>query len=106
VLSEIFPELRDVGLTHTWWGYTGFTFDFMPKLVINDGVHYATGFCGSGVVWARWVAMKAAYNIVGNKAAETVFAAEDFVTKPLYSGKPWFLPMVYVWYGMRDRLGL
>ena len=50
--------------------------------------------------------MKAAYNIVGNKAAETVFAAEDFVTKPLYSGKPWFLPMVYVWYGMRDRLGL
>ena len=106
VLAEIFPELRDVGLTHTWWGYTGFTFDFMPKLVINDGVHYATGFCGSGVVWARWVAMKAAHNIVGNKAAETVFAAEDFVTKPLYSGKPWFLPMVYVWYGMRDRLGL
>ena len=46
------PELEDVGLTHSWWGYTGFTFDFMPKLVVNDGVHYATGFCGSGVVWA------------------------------------------------------
>ena len=106
VLAEIFPELRGVGLTHSWWGYTGFTFDYMPKLVVNEGVHYATGFCGSGVVWARWLGMKAAYSIVGNSAAETAFAADDFVTKPLYFGRPWFLPMVYVWYGMKDRLGL
>jgi glycine/D-amino acid oxidase-like deaminating enzyme len=106
VMTEIFPELADVKLTHTWWGYTGFTFDFLPKLVIQDGVHYATGFCGSGVVWARWVAMKAAHDIVGNAAAETTFRADDFVTKPLYSGRPWFLPMAYFWYGMKDRMGL
>ena len=106
VLVEIFPELESVALTHSWWGYTGFTFDFMPKLVVNDGVHYATGFCGSGVVWARWLGMKAAYSIVGNSEAETVFAADDFVTKPLYFGKPWFLPMAYFWYGLKDRMGL
>lgn len=106
VLVEIFPELEGVGLTHSWWGYTGFTFDFMPKLVVHDGVHYATGFCGSGVVWARWLGMKAAHRIVGNREAETEFAAEDFVTKPLYFGRPWFLPMVYFWYGMKDRMGL
>ncbi len=106
VLAEIFPELDGVELTHSWWGYTGFTFDFLPKLVVNDGVHYATGFCGSGVVWARWLGMKAAYQIAGNREAETAFAADDFVTKPLYSGRPWFLPMVYLWYGMKDRMGL
>jgi glycine/D-amino acid oxidase-like deaminating enzyme len=106
VMAEIFPELADVKLTHTWWGYTGFTFDFLPKLVVHDGVHYATGFCGSGVVWARWVAMKAAHDIVGNAAAESAFRADDFVTKPLYSGRPWFLPMAYFWYGMKDRMGL
>ncbi|MFT6579955.1 MAG: glycine/D-amino acid oxidase-like deaminating enzyme [Alphaproteobacteria bacterium] len=106
VLTEIFPELADVKLTHTWWGYTGFTFDYMPKLVIHDGVHYAAGFCGSGVVWARWIAMKAAHDIVGKAAAETAFRADDFVTKPLYSGRPWFLPMAYFWYGMKDRMGL
>ena len=50
--------------------------------------------------------MKAAHSIVGNSEAETVFAADDFVTKPLYFGKPWFLPMVYFWYGMKDRMGL
>ena len=106
VLVEIFPELENVALTHSWWGYTGFTFDFMPKLVTNDGVHYATGFCGSGVVWARWLGMKAAHSIVGNSEAETAFAADDFVTKPLYFGKPWFLPMAYFWYSMKDRMGL
>lgn len=106
VLVEIFPELEDVGLTHSWWGYTGFTFDYMPKLVVNEGVHYATGFCGSGVVWARWLGMKAAHSIAGNAEAETAFAADDFVTKPLYFGRPWFLPMVYFWYGMKDRMGM
>lgn len=47
-LIEIFPELDGIGFTHSWWGYTGFTFDFLPKLVVRDGVHYAAGFCGSG----------------------------------------------------------
>ncbi|MEC7647685.1 MAG: hypothetical protein VX900_04915, partial [Pseudomonadota bacterium] len=61
---------------------------------------------GSGVVWARWLGMKAAHSIVGNSEAETAFSADDFVTKPLYFGKPWFLPMVYFWYGLKDRMGL
>ena len=50
--------------------------------------------------------MKAAHSIVGNSEAETAFSADDFVTKPLYLGKPWFLPMVYFWYGLKDRMGL
>ena len=49
--------------------------------------------------------MKAAHSIVGNSEAETAFSADDFVTKPLYLGKPWFLPMVYFWYGLKDRMG-
>ena len=42
----------------------------------------------------------------GDAEAETAFAAGDFVTKPLYFGRPWFLPMVYFWYGMKDRMGM
>ena len=50
VLVEIFPELEDVGdtfLVGVYWVY----FDFMPKLVMNDGVHY-NGIWYSGVVGA------------------------------------------------------
>ena len=28
-LAQIFPELAGIGMTHCWFGYTGFTFDFM-----------------------------------------------------------------------------
>lgn len=104
-LVELFPELSDVEITHSWWGYTGYTFDFMPKLARHEGVHYAAGFCGSGVVWARWIGTKVAQRILGDAAADTAFGAFDFQTRPLYWGKPWFLPIVVAWYGMRDRLG-
>ncbi len=105
-LAEIFPELAGIGVSHCWFGYTGFTFDFMPKLVVRNGVHYAAGFCGSGVVWARWLGMKAAQSIVGNRPPETAFAAGDFVTRPLYYGRPWFLPLMVGWYEFKDRVGL
>jgi hypothetical protein len=28
----------------------------------------------------------------------------DFPTRPLYTGNPWFLPLVGGWYRLRDRL--
>ncbi len=105
-LAQIFPELAGIGMTHCWFGYTGFTFDFMPKLVVHNGVHYAAGFCGSGVVWARWLGIKAAQGIAGNHPPETVFAAGDFATRPLYYGRPWFLPLMVGWYEFKDRTGL
>lgn len=103
-LVEIFPELAGVQLTHSWWGYTGYTFDFTPHLMAHDGIHYATGFCGSGVVWAPWLGRKAAHMILGNRAdAESFFAQKPFPTRPFYKGKPWFLPYVIRWYGLKDR---
>lgn len=104
-LAEIFPELDGIGFTHSWWGYTGFTFDFLPKLVVREGVHYAAGFCGSGVVWARWLGAKAAQDIIGNAPADTAFRADDFSTRPLYYGRPWFLPFMVGWYEFKDRVG-
>ncbi len=104
-LVEIFPELKGIGLTHSWWGYTGYTFDFLPKLAINDGVRYAVGFCGSGVVWAPWLGMKAALSVLGAAEATSIFDEDPLQTRPLYHGKPWFLPAVIAWYGLKDRWG-
>ena len=104
-LIEIFPELEGIRLTHSWWGYTGYSFDFLPHLMIRDGVHYATAFCGSGVVWAPWLGRKAALTILGDEQGETVFARFAFKGRPLYAGKPWFLPAVIAWYGIKDHFG-
>ena len=104
-LVEIFPELADVKLSHSWWGYTGYSFDFLPHLAVHDGIHYATAFCGSVVVWAPWIGRKAALKILGDSEAETAFTTFGFKGRPLYWGKPWFLPAVIAWYGLKDRFG-
>ncbi len=104
-LVEVFPALENTKITHSWWGYTGYTFDFLPKVMVNDGIHYALGFCGSGVVWANWLGLKAALAILGEKDAETVFSKYPFETRPLYTGYPWFLPFVIGWYGVKDKIG-
>ena len=46
-------------------------------------------------LWRRGRGGLHQHSIVGNRDADTAFAADDFVTKPLYFGRPWFLPMVY-----------
>lgn len=103
-LLEIFPDLEGTRLTHSWWGYTGYTFDLTPHLVVHDGIHYATGFCGSGVVWAPWLGRKAAHMILGNKEdAQSVFAQKIFPTRSFYNGNTWFLPYIIRWYGLKDR---
>ncbi len=104
-MVEIFPDLEGIGLTHSWWGYTGYSFDFLPHVAVHDGIHYATAFCGSGVVWAPWLGRKAALRVLGEAEAASAFDAFAFNGRPLYNGRPWFLPLVIGWYGLKDRLG-
>ena len=74
-LAEIYPELTDVPLSHTWFGFVAYNLDYLPRLFERDGVHYATGFCGSAVVWAWWIASKLAFKLIGDAKAETPLPA-------------------------------
>ncbi len=104
-LTEVFPELAGVRITHSWSGITGYTFDLLPHIGIHEGVHYAMGFCGGGVVWAPYLGRKVALNVLGVPEAN-LFDARNFPTRPLYYGRPWFLPTIMSYYGWRDRLGV
>jgi glycine/D-amino acid oxidase-like deaminating enzyme len=104
-LAEIFPELADVPLSHTWQGFVAYNLDYLPRQFERGGIHYATGFCGSGVVWAWWIGSKLAFKLIGDGAAETAFAGAPPKALPFYTGTPWFLPAALLWYGLRDRLG-
>lgn len=102
----IFPELADVGLSHVWWGYVAMNRDHLPQLVVRDGIHYAAGFCGSGVVWARWFGRKAALKVLGDPAGASAFEHQRFQAVPFYNGNPWFMPAAISWYRTLDALGL
>ncbi len=103
-LALIFPQLEDVGISHAWSGYLAFNLDYLPRLFVRDGVHYAVGFCGSGVVWAWWLGQKVALQAIHDPSAGSAFACDPPKPIPFYSGNPWFLPLSIAWYGFEDRL--
>ena len=104
-LIQIFPELERVEFSHVWWGYVAMNLDHLPQLGINDGIHYATGFCGSGVVWARWFGRKIALKIIADPGAKSAFDNQPFRAIPFYHGNPWFLPPAVAWYKTLDYFG-
>jgi glycine/D-amino acid oxidase-like deaminating enzyme len=104
-LARLFPELAGVGLTHSWFGYVAMHRDMIPRMFSSGNTVYATGYCGSGIVWGRWLGKKAAFKILGDK--EQSRSAFDFdpapKAVPFFSGKPWFIPLVYAMYERHDR---
>jgi glycine/D-amino acid oxidase-like deaminating enzyme len=104
-MTACFPELAKVKITHAWTGYVAFTFDHLPHIGVQDGIHYAGGCQGSGVAMATWLGHNVALKLAG--AANERFAMDGlpFPTRPFYSGDPaWVLPFIGGWYRLRDRL--
>jgi glycine/D-amino acid oxidase-like deaminating enzyme len=103
-MTETFPELKPAKITHAWTGHVAFTFDHLPHIGVQDGVHFAAGCQGSGVAMATWLGHNVALKLAG--AANEPFALDGlpFPTKPTYTGTPWFLPLVGGWYRLRDAI--
>jgi|LNFM01.1.fsa_nt_gb glycine/D-amino acid oxidase-like deaminating enzyme len=103
-MLDIFPILEDVPITHSWFGHVAMNRDMIPRVFSRDGVRYATGYCGSGVVWARWAGTKAAQQILGDPAGETALDFRPPKAIPLYTGTPWFMPATFAWFMLQDRI--
>ncbi|HEX3500214.1 MAG TPA: FAD-binding oxidoreductase [Stellaceae bacterium] len=101
--TRIVPEIATLKVTHSWTGRCAGTFDLWPHLVQHDGIYFAGGYCFAGVPMGTYLGTKAAHRILGSREGDTVFAERGFPTVPLYSGKPWFVPAVMKYYGLRDR---
>lgn len=103
-MAEVFPELAQTRLTHAWTGNVAFTFDFLPHIGVEQGVHYAAGCQGSGVAMATWLGHQVALKMAGAGNSDFALDGLKVPTVPGYSGDPWFLPLVGGWYRLRDRL--
>lgn len=47
-MTGIYPELAKVRITHSWAGLCAMTFDHMPHMGCENGIHYVAGCNGSG----------------------------------------------------------
>ena len=105
-MCHIFPELKDVKISHSWMGFVAFSFDHMPHIGLRDGMHFAMGYSGSGAAMAPYLGHKTALRVLGKESdAHTAFDDVPFQTRPLYSGSPWFLGGAVLWYQFLDRIG-
>jgi FAD dependent oxidoreductase len=95
MMTQRFPQLARVRVTHAWTGNVAFTFDFLPHMGRHDGMHYMLGCNGSGVAMMTYL---------GSANRVSALDQRDFPTVLLYGGNPWFLPLVGGYYRLRDRL--
>ncbi len=102
-LARLFPELAAVRISHSWMGFVAYTFDTMAHVGRHDGMHYAMGYCGSGVSMASYLGMRTGQKVLGLNGGDTGFDGMRFQTRPLYHGRPWFLAASVSYYRWRDR---
>lgn len=99
IMLGIWPELGGVRLSHSWRGFTGYSFSHMPHVGHDEGVHYAMGFSGSGTVMAPWLGSKAGYQAVGDARGATAYGATPLSRHWLHPGeRPHFLRAANLWY--------
>jgi glycine/D-amino acid oxidase-like deaminating enzyme len=105
-MVQIFPELANVKISHSWMGFVAYTFDHMMRAGVHEGVHYALGYCGSGVGMAGYLGMRIGQQVLGRREGATAFDNLTFNTRPLYFGNPWFLAPSIMYYRWCDKRGM
>ncbi len=103
-LIAVWPELAGCRISHSWKGALAFTFDRRPHMGTVEGAHFAMGCNGSGVAMLTWLGHRIALKLLGRSERPCAFDGPDVPSRPLYTGRPWFLPAVGAWYRWRDAL--
>ena len=103
-MTQRFPQLLGVKITHAWTGNTAFTLDALPHMGQSEGLHYCLGCNGSGIAMMTYLGWQTARKIARAGNYPCSFDTDDFPGHRFYSGNPWFLPAVGGWYRLRDRL--
>lgn len=100
-MGELFPALKGVGVDHVWGGMVDLTADRLPRAGEQDGLYYSMGYSGHGVQMATHMGQQMARVMSGEPDANP-WADLDWPSVPGHFGKPWFLPLVGLWYKWQD----
>ncbi|MBL8908901.1 MAG: FAD-binding oxidoreductase, partial [Rhizobiales bacterium] len=101
-LRRMLPQLGDVALAHCWTGRCAGTRDLYPHIGVEEGVHYAVGYCFAGVPMGTHFGLSLARRLLGRGDAQTLFWQRPFRAIPFYRGNPWFVPYAMRWYARHD----
>ncbi|PZV34758.1 NAD(P)/FAD-dependent oxidoreductase [Mesorhizobium kowhaii] len=101
-LAQIFPHLAKVEIDYCWGGLVDITKDRFPRAGFADGLWFAMGYSGHGAQMSTHMGMIMADAMLG-KADRNPVAGLAWPAVPGHFGKPWFLPLVGLYYKTLDR---
>ena len=101
-MTDRYPQLKGVKITHAWTGNVAFTLDEMPHMGKFDNLHYALGCNGSGIAMMTYLGQQTARKVAGKSNRVCAFDRPEFPDHPLYNGSTWFLPFVGRYFRARD----
>jgi gamma-glutamylputrescine oxidase len=108
-MTNVFPQLNDVRVTHSWGGFVDITMNRAPDFGrvhdIGDDVYYLQGFSGHGLALTGLAGRVAAEAIAGTATRFDVFAR---LKHRAFPGGRWLrtpaLVAAMAWYRLRDVL--
>lgn len=102
-MTHLFPQLSGVEIDYCWGGLVGLTRDRFPRAGEADGMIYGMGYSGHGAQMATLLGQVLADLAMGRRDTNPLDGL-DWPAVPALNGKPWFLPLAGLWFGLKDRL--
>ena len=104
-LVDIFPVLDGAEITHSWYGHVAMNRDMVPRIFSRRGHALRRGLLriGRGVGALGRAEGGKADPRRGNAAARRWISVRRRAV-PLFAGKAWFMPAVFAWMTLQDRL--
>lgn len=102
-MLEMFPQLQGVRIDYCWGGLVDMTQDRLPHAGERNGVYYSMGYSGHGTQMSVLMGERMAAVMAGDTAANP-WQDRDWRAIPGHVGPPWFLPVVGLYYQLKDRL--
>ncbi|WAJ28838.1 NAD(P)/FAD-dependent oxidoreductase [Antarcticirhabdus aurantiaca] len=104
-IAEIYPQLKDVPLTHAWGGYVGITPQRMPYVrEVEPGITAIGGYSGHGVMLSNFSGRLYAERVSGNR--DRLRLLEELKISAFPGGGALRAPILFLaltWFALRDR---
>jgi gamma-glutamylputrescine oxidase len=105
-IAELYPDLRDVEITHGWGGYVGITMPRKPFVrEVMPNVISVGGYSGHGVMLSNFFGKLYAETVAGNR--DRLRLIEDLKIPAFPGGRRFRSPLLFLalnWYALRDRI--
>ena len=98
-----FPLLAQTRVDYCWGGLVDMTKDRYPRAGREDGVWYAMGYSGHGAQMSTHLGIIMADTILG-RPDRNPLKGLSWPAVPGHFGRPWFLPLVGLYYKALDRI--